>query len=248
MTKLASRNCGLAVVMLSAAALLVPAAHAQTLEDIINNSLEAAGGRAAIEAITSVRQSGTFTMGTGYGDLDGDIEVVTIPNQKVYQALESDLFEQFSGWNGVSGWQSDTAQGLIDLEGDQAASLAAQTALHPFIAYGRPEFGVTEFQKLDDADIGGRAHHVVRIGGAGLDFDIFVDAETWLVSRLQFDTMVPQMGEITITAETSGYEEHNGVMLASINSLVLPAVVTIDMQYTTTEIDVEVDHSIFEKP
>ena len=104
-------------------------------------------------------------MGTGYGDLDGDIEVVTIPNQKVYQALESDLFEQFSGWNGVSGWQSDTAQGLIDLEGDQAASLAAQTALHPFIAYGRPEFGVTEFQKLDDADIGGRAHHVVRIGG-----------------------------------------------------------------------------------
>ena len=70
------------------------AARAQTLEEIVDASLEATGGREALGRIASVRQTGTFSMSTPFGDLEGDVESVIIPNQKLYQSLDSDLFQQ----------------------------------------------------------------------------------------------------------------------------------------------------------
>ena len=235
--------------LLLACLLFVPAgaAQAQSLDEIIEASLDAAGGRDAINAITSVRHTGTFTMSTAYGDIDGDTEVVIIPNQKLYQNLDSDLFQQTGAWNGTTGWQSDTMQGTVDVEGQQAESLRAQTALHPFLDYNNPGLG-GEFRQLDDTEIGGRPHHVVEVSTGTIAFEIAVDAETKLVSRVRFETDVPQAGRVTITAEASGYEEHNGVMFAARASLDVPGLITIDTHYMTTELNVEVDHSIFEKP
>ncbi len=141
--------------LLLACMLFVPvgAAQAQTLGEIIEASLEAAGGREAMARITSVKQTGTFTMSTGLGNLDGDTERVVIPNQKFYQSLDSDLFQQTQAWNGTSGWQSDTMQGMTDLEGQQAETLVGQTLLHVFLLYNTP--GAPEYRKLDDSEVGG---------------------------------------------------------------------------------------------
>ena len=63
--------------LLLACGLFVPAgaAQAQTLDEIIEASLEAAGGREAMARITSVRQTGTFIMSTDYGDLAASVRV-----------------------------------------------------------------------------------------------------------------------------------------------------------------------------
>ena len=239
-------NTGTALVL--ACGLFVPAgaAQAQTLDEIIEASLEAAGGREAMARITSVRQTGTFIMSTDYGDLAGDTERVIIPNQKFYQSLDSDLFQQTQAWNGTSGWQSDSMQGMTDLEGQQAEILVAQTVLHVFLPYNTP--GAPEYRKLDDSEVGGRPHHVVGLSTETLEFEVFVDAETKLVSHVSFEADVPPAGAITITAKSSGYEEHGGVMLATLTSLDIPGAVTIDTTFTTTELNMEVDQSIFEKP
>ena len=236
--------------LLLAWVLFVPAgvAQAQTLDEIVEASIEASGGREALDRITSVRYTGMYTMGTGYGDLDGDTEVIVIPNQKLYQELDSDLFQQTGGWNGTAGWQSDSMQGTVDLEGQQAESLEYQTHLHPFLPYNTPALGQAEFSKLDDAEVGGRSHHVVGVSRGSISFKFFVDAETKLVSRIMFDTEVPQAGRVTITAEASEYEEHDGVMLPMRNTVDVPGFVTIETHYTTVELNGEVDHSIFEKP
>jgi len=65
---------------------------------------------------------------------------------------------------------------------------------------------------------------------------------------VSFEADVPPAGAITITAKSSGYEEHGGVMLATLTSLDIPGAVTIDTTFTTTELNMEVDQSIFEKP
>ena len=98
-----SRTVG---ALLLACVSLVPAgvAQAQTLDEIVEASLEATGSRDAMGRITSVRYTGTFTMSTGYGDIDGDTEVVIIPSQKLCQDLNSDLFQQTGAWNGTSAW------------------------------------------------------------------------------------------------------------------------------------------------
>ena len=224
------------------------AARAQTLDEIVDGSLEATGGREAIGGVESVRQTGSFTMSTPFGDLEGDFENLVIPNQKLYQSFDSDLFQQTTGWNGLAAWQSDSTQGVIDVTGPQLAALVAQSSLHPFWDYGGSGPFTPEYSRLDDAELNGRNHHVVQASWQGVDFQVFVDAETLLVSRIQFANEVPGMGTLTVTADASDYEEHGGVMWSASNTVEVEGAFRIDMSIDAVEINAEVDQSIFEKP
>ncbi len=224
------------------------AAQAQTLEEIVDGSLEATGGREAIGGVESVRQTGAFVMSTPFGDLEGDFENLVIPNRKLYQSFDSDLFQQRTGWNGTAAWQSDSTQGVTDVTGAQLAALVAQSSLHPFADYGGSGPFTPEYSRLGDAELNGRNHHVVQVGWQGVDFRVLVDAETLLVSRIQFTNEVPGMGSVTVTADASDYEEHGGVMWSATNTVEVEGAFRIDMSIDAVEIDGEVDQSIFEKP
>ena len=224
------------------------AARAQTLEEIVDASLEATGGREALGRIASVRQTGTFSMSTPFGDLEGDVESVIIPNQKLYQSLDSDLFQQTTGWNGTAAWQSDSTQGVIDVTGPPAAVLAAQSSLHPFWEYGTTGPDAAAFSRLDDAEVDGRNHHVVQVTWQDIEYRVLVDADTLPMSRIQFANEVPGLGTVTVTADASDYEEHGGVMWPASNTIEVEGALTIDMRITGVEINGEVDQSIFEKP
>jgi len=134
---------------------------------------------------------------------------------------------------------------LVDLQEQQSASLAAQAVLHSFLGYENPQIEA-EFSTLDDAEVDGRPHHVVLVRAAGLDYNVFVDMETKLVSRVQFETDVPQLGVTMITPDFSEYEEYGGVMFATCNVIDVPGFVRTDIRFSTTELNGEVDHSIFE--
>ena len=224
------------------------AAQAQTLEEIVDGSLEATGGREAIGGVESVRQTGSFTMSTPFGDLEGDFENLVIPNRKLYQSFDSDLFQQRTGWNGTAAWQSDPTQGVTDVTGPPLAALVAQSSLHPFWDYGGSGPFTPEYSRLDDAELNGRNHHVVQASWQGVDFRVLVDAETLLVSRIQFTNEVPGMGPVTVTADASDYEEHGGVMWSATNTVEVEGALRIDMSIAAVEINGEVDQSIFEKP
>ena len=232
--------------LLVLALLVAPGAQAQTVAEIVEASLEAVGGREALAGITSLRQVGGSVMSTDYGDLEGDTEGVIIPNQKIYQDLDSDFFQQTNAWNGTVGWQSDSMQGMTDATGEQVAVWAAQASLHPFQGFGDPALG--EYSKLDDAEVGGRPHHVVQITAAVVTFDVYVDTETYLVSRMTVDTSLPQLGTVRMTLDVEGYQEHGGVLFPTITGLAIPGAFSLDTVYDTVEVNGEVDHNIFEKP
>ena len=224
------------------------AARAQTLEEIADGSLEATGGRDALAGIESVRQTGTFTMSTPFGDLEGDFENLVIPNQKLYQSFDSDLFQQRTGWNGTAAWQSDNTQGVVDVTGAPLAALVAQSSLHPFWDYGSTGPFAPTYSRLDDTELNGRNHHVVQASWQGVDFQILVDAETLLVSRIRFSNEVPGVGTVAVTADASDYEEHGGVLWSASNTIEVQGAFRIDMRIDAVEINGEVDHSVFEKP
>ena len=235
-------------LILAAALVYAGPAPAQTLEEIVDASLEAVGGREALAAVESVRQTGTFSMSTPFGDLEGDVEGVIIPNRAFYQSLDSDLFQQTTGWNGTVAWEWDSTQGARDVTGSQAASLVAQASLHPFWDYGASGPGVPAYSRLDDADVDGRNHHVVQVGWLDVDFRILVDADTMLVSRIEFTGEASGMGPVTVTVDTTDYEEHGGVMWSTRNTVEVEGAFRIDQHVAAVEINGEVDHSIFEKP
>lgn len=224
------------------------AAQAQTLEEIVDASLEAVGGREALAEVESVRQTGTFTMSTPFGDLEGSVENVVIPGRKLYQSLDSDLFQQTTGWNGIAAWESDSTQGVRDLGGPAAAALVAQSSLHPFWDYGSSEPDAPVYSRLDDIDLDGRNHHVVQASWQGFDFQVLVDADTMLVSRIEFASEAPGMGPVTVVADAAGYEEHAGVLWSATNTIEIEGAFRMDVRLTGVEVNGEVDHTIFDKP
>jgi hypothetical protein len=247
MTGRIQRVAGL-ILSLSVVLSYAGAVQAQTLEEIVDGSLEATGGRDAIGSVESVRQTGTFTMSTPFGDLEGDFENLVIPNQKLYQSFDSDLFQQRTGWNGLAAWQSDNTQGVVDVTGAQLAALVAQSSLHPFWDYGSTGPFAPTYSRLDDVELNGRNHHRVQASWQGVDFRVLVDAETLLVSRIQFSQEVPGVGTVAVTADASDYEEHGGVVWSASNTVEVQGAFRIDMRIDSVEINGEVDHNVFEKP
>ena len=109
------------------------AAFDTVLEEIIGASLEATGGREAMARVESVRQAGTLLMSTPFGDLEGSVESIIIPNRRLYQRIDLDVFGRTTGWNGVAVWQSDNTQGVIELTGPEGGGRGGEVVAPPVL-------------------------------------------------------------------------------------------------------------------
>ena len=217
------------------------------LDEIVNSSLEATGGREALARVESVRQTGTASISTPFGELEGSFESVVVPNQSFYQRFDSDLFQLTTAWNGVTVWTLDNISGVVvDDATETTPSLAAMESWpHPFWSYGTSGADAPEFSLLDDAELNGRNHHVVQVSWQGTDSQVFVDADTMLVSRIQVVESGIGMGAVTVvTADMYDYDEHGGVMWAA-GSRTETQGITIDARIYVVEVNGEVDPSIF---
>ena len=224
------------------------AAQAQSLDEIVEAAVAATGGREAIARIETVRRAGPFTMATDFGDVEGDTEVVTIPNQKIYQAVTSDLFSQRSAWDGTVAWQSDDLTGTIELSGADAANLRKQAVLDWFQTYQNPAFDDVQYTKGDDQQVAGRDHFVVEISAGGIDYRYFLDKETHLVTQLTFAFDSSALGPVEGTVRLSEYETFEGVRMATRSQLSIPGIFDLDTTYSRTVVNGPVDEAIFAKP
>ena len=242
-------STGVGLMMTLAVLVWTGTAQAQSLDEIIEAAVEATGGRQAIDRIQTVRFTGSFSMDTEFGPIDGDVEVVVIPNQKIYQGLFSDLFTQRSAWDGSVAWQSDDLAGTVVFTGTAAANLRNQATLDWFQAYQNPALGDAQYAKGDDEQVDGRDHFVVEISAGGIPYRYFLDKETYLVTQLMLEIDVPEIGGmIEVTVRVSDYKTFEGVQMATRTQLSIPGIYELDMRYSETVINGPVDEAIFTKP
>ena len=94
-------------------ALFAIPASAQTADEIIAKSIAARGGLEKIKAVTSVRTTGTMTVGPG-------IEVPFVMEQKRPNSMRMDITFQgmtiVQAYDGKTGWQINPMQGRKDPE------------------------------------------------------------------------------------------------------------------------------------
>ncbi len=59
----------------------------------------------------------------------------------------------------------------------------------------------------------------------------------------------PAMGDVVVATYYSDYSEYDGVVLPNSTDIdIVDGTITVELDYSKTEIDVEVDEAIFEKP
>src|SRR5689334_3343276 len=101
-------------------------AAAQTADEIINKSIAAMGGRAAMEKIKTRTMSGGLTLGTPAGDISGTIQIQNAAPNKTRTLIKADLSSLGAGplevdqrFDGNTGYVLDSLQGDRPITGNQ---------------------------------------------------------------------------------------------------------------------------------
>ncbi len=214
--------------------------------DVLKAHFKAVGGLEKLSAIKTIQRSGDATMGGMVGEMSGTTLDIVLVGKKSYTETKMDMFSESTHWNGTSGWKSSEMGGTVPLSSDEIDTAKNLMFLDPVQGIYE-ELGASGFEQGEDETIGGRECAVLSVVDAGLSF--FFDKETMHVAALKLAIDIPNLGAADIVISYSDYSEYGGVMLPnSVGIDVSDGMVTIDRTYTKTELDVEVDEAIFEKP
>jgi len=239
-----------AVVMVLACAQV---ARAQTAEEIIEKSIAAMGGRAALGKIKTRVMSGTITLTTPAGDIPGTIEIYNSAPNKIRTVIKADLSAFGAGpltvdqrFDGTTGYVIDTLQGNRDITGNQLDNMRNNAFPHTFLAYK----GLGQSVKLGAREkIGDRDSHLLIFEPtAGSIVKQYVDAESLLPTRAVVTVNVPQLGQdVEQVAEPSDFRDLDGVK-TPYKLQVSSSVQGFTVTFAKIENNVAIDEKMFSKP
>src|SRR5262245_6745742 len=126
--------------LLAAFIFTAAAASAQTADEIIEKTVTAMGGRAALSKITSRVTKGTMTVGTENGDIPATVEITQQAPNKSRRYIVLDLSQFGMGtstvdqrFDGTSGYLLDAMRGNSALTGSQLENLKNNIFPSPFL-------------------------------------------------------------------------------------------------------------------
>lgn len=227
--------------------------HAQTADEIVERSLTALGGRAALSKVTSRVSTGTITVSTPGGDVTGTVELHNKAPNKSRLLVKIDLstfglgqVTQDQRFDGTTGYAIDTLNGNRDITGDQLEVMRSTIFPTPLLQY--KESGA-RVELLGKEKVGDRDAYVLRLTPrAGPASRMFFDAETYMLQKSVVTVNVPQLGsDLEQTTEFSDYRDVDGVKVSfrarSINQLQ-----SLTITLTNVEQNTPIDESMFSKP
>ena len=213
-----------------------------SVDEVVNKMVQAAGGAAALNAVTSRVVKGSLdVVGVSRG---GTFELYTVAPNKSLSIIQPAPTEMTRvGYNGQIGWMQ-TPAGVRVLKG---AELDAVQNDSDFYAILNLRKRYTKFTLSGKSKIGYREVYVLDLQPASGPADrLFIDAETYLPVRMN----TVRMHKGTPTPVEIYYDDWRDV-----NGLKLPYVITHSFQkrtmtFNVTEIknNAPIDAKLFEKP
>jgi outer membrane lipoprotein-sorting protein len=240
--------------LLAAAVLsFAPAASAQTADEIVEKSLAAIGGRAALGKLTSRSTTGSMTVSTPAGEVSGSIEVLNQVPNKIRTLINLDLSSLGAGsavidqrFDGTSGFASDSMRGNRDITGDQLANLRNGFFPTPLLNYkerGTKIELAAGKEKLGDRE----AYALTLTPTAGPPSHLFIDAQSYLPIKAVVTLDVPELGSMEQATEFSDYRDVDGVKVPfKVHGT--SSVQTFTIVVTKVAHNVTIDPALFVKP
>ena len=241
-----------AVFILAATAGVVPA-MAQTADEILEKSIAAMGGRAALNRIKSRAAVGTITLQTPVGDIPGTVEVMNAAPNKTRTVVKADLTSVGAGaleidqrFDGENGYVLDTLQGNRDITGDQLQNLRNGSFPHGFLNY--KDMGFTPKLQGTEKLPEGEAHVIILEPAKGAPIRQFIDTKTLLPVRYTIRVSVPQMNvDVDQTTELSDFRDVDGVKVP-FKVRASSSVQSFEITFTKVEHNTTIDPKLFVKP
>jgi outer membrane lipoprotein-sorting protein len=230
----------------------VGSAAAQTPDEIVDKTLTALGGRAALDQLTSRSSSGTMTISTPAGELSGTIEVLSARPNKSRTLITLDLTSVGAGTmvldqrcDGTSGYALDSMRGNRELTGSQLELMKQNFFPTPFLDY--KERG-SKVELAGKEKAGDRDAYVLNVAPvSGPASRVFIDAESYLPIRSIVTVNIPEAGDVEQTIELSDYREVDGVKVP-FKVKGSSSIQTFTIVVTTMQNNVKVDDALFVKP
>lgn len=214
-----------------------------TPEEILEKSIEATGGRAVRQKITSSVMKGEMEMGAQ--GLRGSIEVYSkAPNKRLTVTRVEGLGEIRQCFNGKEGWRKDQNGAVTDITGPQLALLEREATMHAELQWKQI------YEKVELAGKGkveNREVWVLKITPkAGLPMVRYYDADSFLL--LRSDITISTGGrETALKTFLSDYRDVDGIRLPFQITQQVP-MGTIGTRITEVNFNVPVDDALFVKP
>lgn len=227
-------------------------ASAQTADEVIEKSLAAMGGRAAMQKVKTRAMTGAMTLSTPAGDIPGTVDITNSLPNKQRTVIKADLSALGAGqllidqrFDGTHGYVLDSLQGNREITGSELDNMKANAFPHPFLDYKAQG---TSVKLTGKEKVGERDAFVLQFEtAAGSLIRQFVDAETYLPAQTVLKITIPQMGEMEQTARPSDFRDVDGLKVPfklNISSAVNGFTVT----FSKVEHNVPVDDKLFVKP
>ena len=226
---------------------------AQTADEIIEKHLAAAGGRAALNKLTSRVSTGAISITTPVGELKGTVEVYNKAPNRIRTLVKIDAVALGGGqiindqrFDGATGYVIDSFNGNREIAGDQLAAMKNGGFPTPLLTY--KDTGVTAALSGRETVGTSDAYVIQFTPKTGPGIRVFIDTKSFMVVKTIITVNVPQLGRpIDQVVEFSDYRDVDGIKIPYTTKSTNP-LQTITATLNDVKHNTEIDDSVFSKP
>jgi len=212
-------------------------------EQVIEKSIEATGGRKAIEKLTSTVAKATLEIGPQRVPATLELYAKAPDKRLVITTIEG-FGEVRQGCDGKLAWTQDPLRGLRVLEGAELADAQLEAIFNAELKWRElyPKVELTGKEK-----VGEREAYVIRLTpSSGKPVTRYFDAENFLWLRYVATRETPQ-GPMEIQVDSSDYRDVDGIKVPFQEKQVTP-VAEVLVKITEIKNNVPIDDAKFNKP
>ena len=219
------------------AATLIPSIL--SAEHIVDEHIKAVGGAEKIAAVKTIQRSGQVKVSGGFGEFQGTVtESTDVAGSKGYQLIDVVIAQIESGWSEKAGWRIAPQQGVTDMSEEELrmsqlnGGISAVASVKKML--GMKAFGEPKDETFNDQDC-------VQVEVIDTPLVLYINKETKMLAGIE-------AGErATFTFED--YKDVDGIQFPQkVTTEAGGQGVTIVNDYEQTELNGELDESLFEKP
>ncbi|HXG67075.1 MAG TPA: hypothetical protein VNO70_18370 [Blastocatellia bacterium] len=220
-----------------------PDAAMPTTDQILDKFVQASGGKAAIEKITSRTQKGTFdlpAMGAS-----GTVEIYEKAPNKTVAIIDITGFGVIrEGFNGTVAWAEDPQQGLREKTGAELAAAKLDSVFHRPLKLKElfPKMTLKGKEKVGERE----AYLIEATPAEGSMEKWYFDTQTGLLIRSDSERESP-MGKMPVETYLEDYRDVDGVKLPHTIRQSTPAF-AVSIKISEVKQNVEIEDAKFNKP